>query len=162
MLDLLRTIVGGLVFVVTTLAPGSAEARQLEVGALAQPRPIARRQGDGETQAGPRPFVRTELYFGTATPEGVLTEEEFRAFVDQHVTSRFPGGLTIVRADGQFTNDAGDMVKEQSYVVVLMYQQKDLAEGHRRIERIRTLYRKQFGQESVLRVDYPFVVWVSY
>jgi hypothetical protein len=29
------------------------------------------------------------------------------------------------------------------------------------IDRIRTLYREQFDQQSVLRVDDPYVVWVS-
>jgi hypothetical protein len=30
------------------------------------------------------------------------------------------------------------------------------------VEQIRNLYKDRFGQESVLRVDNPFVVWVSF
>jgi hypothetical protein len=30
------------------------------------------------------------------------------------------------------------------------------------VEQSRNLYKDRFGQESVLRVDDPFVVWVSF
>jgi hypothetical protein len=107
-------------------------------------------------------FGRTELFFGTAQPGGVVTEEEFRMFVDQEVTPRFPDGLTVVEADGQFTGADGVLVKEDSFVVVLLYPVETANESHRKIERIRRLYMTQFQQESVLRVDDPFGVWVSF
>ena len=47
-------------------------------------------------------------------------------------------------------------------VLVLLYPYETFAEGSRRIERIRSLYKKQFDQQSVLRVDDQFVVWVSF
>ena len=36
-------------------------------------------------------FVRSELYFGTQKPDGVVTDEEFFAFLDRVITPRFPG-----------------------------------------------------------------------
>ncbi|MEW6731553.1 MAG: DUF3574 domain-containing protein, partial [Acidobacteriota bacterium] len=42
-------------------------------------------------------FARTELYFGSAKPDGtVVTEAQFQQFVDQVVTPRFPDGLTLL------------------------------------------------------------------
>jgi hypothetical protein len=107
-------------------------------------------------------FARTELFFGTAKPDGVVTGEEFRLFLDQEVTPRFPDGLTVIEADGQFTGAEGVLVKEDSFVLVLLYPAETANESHRRIERIRRLYMKQFQQESVLRVDDPLGVWVSF
>jgi hypothetical protein len=107
-------------------------------------------------------FARTELFFGTARPDGVVSKEEFRMFVDHEVTPRFPDGLTVIEAAGQFTGADGVLVKEDSFVLVLLYPIETANESHRRIERIRRLYRKQFQQESVLRVDDPLGVFVSF
>jgi hypothetical protein len=91
-----------------------------------------------------------------------VLEEEFRAFIDDEVTPRFPDGLTLLKGDGQFRGSDGVIVKEQSFVLVLLYPSDSYAESSRRIERIRRLYVKRFQQESVLRVDDPFMVWVSF
>ena len=64
-------------------------------------------------------FARTELFFGTAKPDGVVTEEEFLAFLDAEITPRFPDGLTLLRGDGQFSGEDGVIVKEQSFVLIL-------------------------------------------
>jgi Protein of unknown function (DUF3574) len=47
-------------------------------------------------------FLRTELFFGPSKPEGEVTEEEFQPFLAQHVTPRFPDGLTVVTGLGLF------------------------------------------------------------
>jgi hypothetical protein len=108
------------------------------------------------------PFTRTELYFGAATPDGIVTEETFRAFIDEHVAPLFPDGLTVIKAEGRFRADNDTILKEQSFVLVLLYPCHALAEGSRRIDGIRALYKERFAQDSVLRVDDPEVVWVSY
>lgn len=107
-------------------------------------------------------FGRTELFFGTARPGGVVSEEEFRRFVDRQVTPHFPDGLTVIEAAGQFTGADGVLVKEASFVLVLLYPVETANESHRKIEKIRRLYLKQFQQESVLRVDDPLGVFVSF
>ena len=53
-------------------------------------------------------------------------------------------------------------MKEQSFVLILLYPFDTFDTASRRIERIRALYKEQFDQESVLRVDDPFIVWVSF
>jgi hypothetical protein len=67
-----------------------------------------------------QPFVRTELYFGTAKPNGAVTEAEFRDFVDRQVTPRFPDGLTLLKGNGQFRGEDNIVIKEQSFVLILL------------------------------------------
>jgi Protein of unknown function (DUF3574) len=94
---------------------------------------------------------RTELYFGSGKPDGSsVTEKEFRAFVDKEVTPRFPDGLTLLTGYGQYRGSSGRIIKEQSFVLVLLYQGKD---ANAKLENIRAAYKKAFKQESVLRVD---------
>lgn len=133
---------------------------QVEIPAQEQTllrRPLARAARNGALA-----FVRTELFFGTAKPNGVVTEEEFRAFIDAEVTPRFPDGLTVVKADGQFRGSDDVIIKEESFVLILLYPVGDRRPAGRRIERIRELYKEQHQQESVLRVDDPLFVLVSF
>ena len=52
-------------------------------------------------------LMRSELLFGRARPDGtVVTDEEWRAFVDQEVTPRFPDGLTVLPGYGQWRSQA--------------------------------------------------------
>ena len=120
MLDVIRNAVSVLVLVVTTLAPGQAEARQAPDQIQAQDRPVIRRSIPRTGRAGHLAFVRTELYFGTAKPDGVVSEEQFKEFIDEYVTPRFPDGLTVLKGDGQFRGESGVIVKEQSYVLILL------------------------------------------
>jgi hypothetical protein len=171
MLDLFRAVFGVVVLALNTLTPRLADARQPQDGEAlleaqakpqtSEPTVIRRQLPEGASTRALR-FARTELYFGTATSEGPVTEEQFQEFVDKEVSPRFPDGLTITKADGRFRTVEGDLVKEQSFVLVLLYPYETFAEGSRRIERIRSLYKKQFNQQSVLRVDDQFVVWVSF
>ena len=107
-------------------------------------------------------FARTELFFGTARPDGAVTEEEFLAFLDQEVTPRFPDGLTLLKGDGQFRGEDGLIIKEDSFLLILLYPLEGFRESSRKIDSIRRLYRTEFQQESVLRVDDPFAVRVSF
>jgi hypothetical protein len=47
-------------------------------------------------------------------------------------------------------------------VLILLYPYEAVADSSKRIERIRLLYKRDFDQESVLRVDDPYIVWVSF
>ena len=106
--------------------------------------------------------MRTELFFGTATSSGPVTEERFLAFLDSEVTPRFPDGLTLFKGHGQFTGENGVLVKEDPFVLILLHPVESFKASNRKIEEIRRLYQRQFQQESVLRVDYQFSVRVSF
>ena len=108
-------------------------------------------------------FARTELFFGTAKADGtVVTDVEFNLFIDDTVTPRFPDGLTLLKADGQFRDANGTIVKEASFVLILLYPLEGFVESSQKINVIRESYKEQFLQESVLRVDDPIAVRVSF
>jgi hypothetical protein len=96
---------------------------------------------------------RTELYFGSLKPDGtVVTEAEFKQFLDTEITPRFPDGLTLLTGFGQFRNSQGVIVQERSMLLILLYPLQR-SDANQKIEEIRRDYKLQFQQESVLRVD---------
>lgn len=96
---------------------------------------------------------RTELYFGTQKPDGsAVTLRDFQHFIDKHVTPRFPAGLTLLTGSGQWQEDDGDIIRERSLVLVLLYP-ADATDAEAKIQAIRHAYKRSFAQESVLRVD---------
>jgi hypothetical protein len=98
-------------------------------------------------------WAHSELYFGTNKPNGEpVTKAEFTSFVDNEVTPRFPDGLTVLTAYGQFRTSAGVLVRERSYVLILLYPPQ-MGDANRRIQAMREMYKDRFSQESVLRVD---------
>ena len=133
--------------------------QQLE--AQSQDRPVVRRRTGGD-QRGAIAFVRTELFFGTAKRVGAVTPQEFTTFVDTVITPRFPEGLTVTKGEGQFTAEDGSLIKEDSYVVVLLYPMDGQKASSSRIDEIRREYMRQHQQESVLRADDPYLVWISF
>jgi hypothetical protein len=93
-------------------------------------------------------YKRTELYFGGSRPDGTaITPADFELFLDKEVTPAFPDGLTWLEAHGQWMGG-----KEDSYVVVILYPFSD-RDANRELEEIRTDYKEQFDQQSVLRAD---------
>ena len=84
----------------------------------------------GETPLTPKSlretFVRTELYFGTArTNIAPVSDAEWRDFLDCVITQRFPEGLTVIKADGQFQDDSGNVIREKTFVLILLYPLKE-------------------------------------
>jgi hypothetical protein len=90
------------------------------------------------------------LYFGTARPDGVVTPEEWSAFVDRLVTPRFPQGLTSWAAAGQWQTGTGMVEREASHVLSVVHS--DTEENERAIREIASKYKAEFQQEAVLRV----------
>jgi hypothetical protein len=132
--------------VVALLAP-ALEAKTKPARIAAQSAAAQQHQSASEV------WRRTELYFGSAKPDGTaVTEAQFLQFVDEVITPRFPDGLTVLTGYGQFRNSAGVIVRERSQVVILLYPLA-LRDANRRIEEIRAAYKQAFQQESVLRVE---------
>lgn len=99
------------------------------------------------------PWLRTELYFGMNKPGGEVSEEEWRSFVTEMVTPRFPEGLTILRGDGQWRDASGRIQREESRVLILLHPPTRAVAEH--LEEVRKIYCARFGQASVLRVTLP-------
>lgn len=98
-------------------------------------------------------FARTELFFGLSKPGGVVTEQEFKSFVDGYITPRFPDGLTLLSGVGQFRDSSGTIIVEGSKVLILLYPARGSGDANAAIEQIRVDYKTKFEQQSVLRAD---------
>ncbi len=99
-------------------------------------------------------MIRTELYFGTRQPEGTeIAEETWRAFLDTAITPRFPAGLTVIDAIGQYRGAAGRIDRERTKLVVVFHAGGPTVEAA--IEAIIEGYKRTFRQESVLEVSAP-------
>ena len=97
-------------------------------------------------------MARLELLFGTARATAApVSEAEWADFVDGEVTPRFPEGLSILAGQGQWRDDAGQVVKEEARMLLIWY--RPTAERAAAIEAIRAAYKARFDQESVLRAD---------
>ncbi|QHQ14471.1 DUF3574 domain-containing protein [Pectobacterium parmentieri] len=99
--------------------------------------------------------VQTTLYFGLNRPAGpVITDAEWKAFLDGEVTPRFKEGLTVFDAKGQWLGNNGQVARENSKALMLIHG----ADKERDIEALRTVYKSRFAQESVMRIDAPVCV----
>ena len=96
-------------------------------------------------------WVTERIYFGRSIPGGgMVSDEEWNAFVAEVVTPRFPGGMTIHGANGQWREANGTIVREPVMVIEILHPADAAAD--RAIEEIIRAYREKFRQEAVLRV----------
>jgi Protein of unknown function (DUF3574) len=99
----------------------------------------------GETRT-----IVESLYFGTHKPGGEVTPAEWNAFLAEVVTSRFPDGLTVWSAAGQWRGESQAIEREPSYVVQIAHA--DSPERDTAIRAIVAEYERRFQQEAVMRV----------
>ncbi|URL59311.1 DUF3574 domain-containing protein [Luteibacter flocculans] len=120
----------------------------------ATPAPVL--TGDTAHPAAASGWLRTELYFGLSGVDGKggVDEAGWRAFLDQEVTPRFPAGLTVLDAYGQWQG-SGQPVPERlrSKLVVLLHP--DTPAQRQAIDAIRAAWKAKTGDQSVLRVSQP-------
>ena len=92
--------------------------------------------------------LRTTLYFGTNRPKGSVSELEWQLFVRDEVTTRFPDGLTVWDAYGQWRPPGGELTQERSKVLLIVHDDSDAAK--KGVLDVIARYRKIFEQQSVL------------
>ena len=95
----------------------------------------------------PKHWIRTELYFGG------IAEAPWTEFLARAVTPRFPSGLTVMDATGQWRGQDGTIHHLPTRILVILHP--GTPETDRLLESIRTEFREQFHHESVLRADCP-------
>ena len=106
---------------------------------------------------GLKPVTTAELVFGRnigAAPG--VSEADWQAFVAAEVTPRFPDGLTVIDAAGQWRGVGGVVVAEPSKTLLLVL--KGEPDERLRIDAIRAGYKARFHQESVLLIERPACV----
>jgi hypothetical protein len=91
------------------------------------------------------------LYFGTNSPRGPVTAQQWTAFLEETVTPRFPDGLSVWPASGQWKSAAGPILREDSYVLNIVHAGS--AAEEQAFADLIDAYVGMFSQESVLRVQ---------
>jgi Protein of unknown function (DUF3574) len=92
--------------------------------------------------------VRTTLYFGSARPKGSVSELEWQLFLRDDVTSRFPNGLTVWDAEGQWRAPQGSVEHERTKVLLIVHP--DTPAARESVQAVIERYRTLFEQQSVL------------
>ena len=91
------------------------------------------------------------LYFGTGIPSGgTVSQSDWASFLGSSVTPRFPEGLTVWSASGQWQSVNGSITSEGSYVISLLHPPTREADG--KVQAVVSEYKSRFQQEAVLRV----------
>ena len=133
-----RTVGAGLVFAVGLAAGGGLTT------VMAQKKSAVPVECGASTAAQ----VRTTLYFGSARPKGSVSELEWQIFLRDEVTSRFPDGLTVWDAAGQWKGREGAIGHERTKVLLIVHG--DSPQAREGVQAVIARYRKTFEQESVL------------
>ena len=96
-----------------------------------------------------RPGQIAELLFGRDIGNRVgISEAAWRRFVAREITPRFPDGLTVTDATGQWRDPAsGKMVREPSKRVEIVLPGH--ADDEVRIDAVVAAYKRRFHQHSV-------------
>jgi hypothetical protein len=97
---------------------------------------------------------RAELFFGRNIGDRLgVSDADFQAFVDAELTPRFPSGLTVLDAAGQWRGANGVIGREPSKLVLLALPGR--TGGEDKLDAIRQAYEKRFSQEAVLVTVQP-------
>ncbi|WP_010511005.1 DUF3574 domain-containing protein [Komagataeibacter europaeus] len=115
------------------------------------PAPTVTTDATGSTCAAlhARPDVQISLLFGLRRPHGGrVTRREWNSFMRDTLTPRFPAGLSVLRAEGQWQDrESGRIGHEPGRIVwIVTPPAPDLAD---RLDAIRQAYRTRFQQQAV-------------
>ena len=106
--------------------------------------------GPQSCPGGQQSMTAEYLYFGVAKPDGQVSADDWRTFLDEVVTPKFPQGLSVWQASGQWKSAAGPVVREPSYVLNIVHESNEATDAA--IIGIMNSYKSRFRQEAVLRV----------
>jgi Protein of unknown function (DUF3574) len=106
------------------------------------------------TSATARVWVADRLFFGRAIGGGgTVSDEAWARFLGEVVTPQFPEGLTVWRAEGQWTGPGGGLVREPVFIVEVLHAASPGADSV--LEEVARAYKARFRQDAVLRVTAP-------
>jgi hypothetical protein len=105
-----------------------------------------------------QPREIAELVFGRRIgTQGAVGEEAWQRFVAREITPRFPQGITLIAAGGQWHNPgSGRIVREAVTVVIIAMPGK--GDDHQRLDEIADAYKRLFRQRSVGIIVHPACV----
>ncbi len=127
--------------------PFAVAAVLLACGGCASPRAAA----PMACAAGLSRATTAELVFGRDIGgTTAVSEDDWKAFLDQDVTPRFPDGLSVMDVQGQWRASNGQIIREPSKVLYLVLDGGP--DDPAKIAAIRDGYKRRFRQESVLLI----------
>jgi Protein of unknown function (DUF3574) len=93
--------------------------------------------------------LQVELLFGRDIAGlGTVSDVQWADFLSDEVTPRFPAGLTVLAASGQWRDaQSGQITQERTFIVQVVAT--DSARTVARLEQIRRAYKERFKQQSV-------------
>lgn len=103
------------------------------------------------TSASFQTLISDRLYFGRSIPGGgEVSDSNWDEFLSEIVTPRFPNGLSVWQAQGQWRGKDSIIQREKSFILDLLHP--DDVASELSVQEIMTYYKVQFKQEAVLRV----------
>jgi hypothetical protein len=102
-----------------------------------------------------KPTTQVDLYFGRDIGgKAEVSDAQWARFVDEEVTPRFPDGLTVTDARGQYRDTTtGKIDRERSKRLTLLVA--DMPAARPKLDAIAAAYKGRFQQQSVMRVEGP-------
>ena len=106
----------------------------------------------GALRSAPGDSAHVErLYFGRNIGDtAVVSDAAWARFLREVVTPRFPEGLTVWDARGQWRGPGGTVMREGTFVLELVHVLD--RDGESRVEAVIAEYKRRFAQQAVLRV----------
>jgi hypothetical protein len=100
-----------------------------------------------------KPWQVAELLFGLSH----VSDSRWGRFLAEEITPRFPEGLTVTDAKGQWRAPGGERIsRERSKVVMIAMPPK--ADNDERLQKIIEAYKTRFKQQSVGLIVRPACV----
>ena len=100
--------------------------------------------------SGTKRYAEYRLFFGRSRGDiEVVSDADWREFLGEEVTPRFPDGLTVLDAAGQWRAPSGEIERERTKMLLVLAEPG--AHAMRRTEAIAEAYKRRYGQGSVLR-----------
>ncbi len=112
---------------------------------------------DASCPPGLEPFVAFNFYFGLEQGDGsAVSDAEWQAFLAETVTPRFPDGLTVFDARGQWLDSDNDrLYREGTKVLNILVPAESAANAKLALDEVVNVYVEQFDQQSVFQTSTP-------
>ena len=108
-------------------------------------------------------FTELNVYFGQEKGDGAsVSEDEWQAFLADVVTPRFPDGLTVSDARGQWFDTAnGRLYRESTKLLNVLVPVDATDAGLDAAREISEIYKARFDQQAVFRTALPACAEIS-
>jgi hypothetical protein len=134
------------------IALGGVLALTALVGGCATFQPPGSAEAVRHCPAGQSRAEMVQLVFGRNDGDRLaVSDDDWRRFIDEVVTPRFPEGLSVLDVQGQWRAPDGALVREPSKIVYLLLD--DRPDDPAKIAHIRDDYKQRFHQKSVLLIS---------